>query len=81
MDRCFQADLEPGKGLCETSGKRSGGIQYAVNVFAPCIAALSVIHTEGGKRFKLLAGVIGYTTLLSIGGGIIIHQAIRLVTG
>ena len=54
---------------------------YSVNVFAPCIAALSVIHAEGGKRFKLLAGIIGYTTLLSIGGGILIHQAVRLAVG
>lgn len=69
--------------LMQATVSVSGAVtfMYAVNVFAPCIAALSVIHTEGGKRFKLLVGVIGYTTLLSIGGGILIHQAIRLVTG
>jgi len=69
--------------LMQATVSTSGAVtfMYAVNVFAPCVAALSVIHTEGGKRFKLLAGVIGYTTLLSIGGGILIHQAVRLVTG
>lgn len=70
-------------GLMQATVTVSGAVtfMYAVNVFAPCIAALSVIHAEGGKRLKLLAGIIGYTTLLSIGGGILIHQAVRLVTG
>ena len=69
--------------LMQATVSASGAVtfMYAVNIFAPCIAALSVIHTESGKRFKVLAGVIGYTTLLSIGGGILIHQAIRLAAG
>ncbi len=70
-------------GLMQATVSASGAVtfMYAVNVFAPCIAALSVIHAEGGKQLRLTAGVIGYTSLLSIGGGILIHQAIRLVTG
>lgn len=63
------------------SGGGAVTFMYAMNVFVPCFAALCVIHAEGGKRFRLLAGIIGYTTALSIGGGILIHQVARLVAG
>lgn len=69
--------------LMQTTVSVSGAItfMYATNVFVPCFAAISVIHAEGGKRYRLLAGVIGYTVILSIGGGILFHQVIRLVAG
>jgi ferrous iron transport protein B len=69
--------------LMQATVSVSGAVtfMYAMNLFVPCVAALGVIYTEGGKRTRLLAGIIGYTTVLSIGGGILIHQVIRLVAG
>jgi len=68
-------------GAVRASVSNAGAItfMYAQSVFLPCVAGMGTIYSETGKRMKTLLGIIAYTTVLSLGIGILVYQALRPV--
>mgnify|MGYP000743053599 CR=1 FL=1 len=52
---------------------------YAQSVFLPCVATLGIIYSETGKRVKTLLGILLYTSVLSLGLGILLYQVLHLL--